>query len=125
MIARMWHGWTKPENGDAYENLLRDEMFPEIQQIKGATGAYLLRKNGEKEVAFVTITLFESLEAVRRFAGENYETAVLHPKAHALLSGYDAKSEHYEVRIGPDSERDQIGSNERNRDLSPPRGDRF
>jgi len=106
MIARMWHGWTKPENADAYENLLRDEMFPEIRQIEGARGAYLLRKDGEKEISFVTITLFESLEAVRRFAGQgvsgtNYETAVLHPKAHALLSRYDAKSEHYEVRIRP------------------------
>jgi len=100
MIARVWHGWTKPENADAYENLLREEMFPEIQRVEGARGAFLLRRGGEKEVAFVTITLFESLDAVRRFAGENYETAVLHPKAHALLSRYDANSEHYEMRIG-------------------------
>jgi len=102
MIARMWHGWTKPENADAYENLLRNEMFPEIGQIEGSWGAYLLRKNDEKEVAFVTITLFESLDAVRRFAGKDYETAVLHPKAHGLLSRYDAKSEHYVVRISPE-----------------------
>jgi hypothetical protein len=123
MIARMWHGWTKPENADAYENLLREEMFPEIRRIEGARGAYLLRrprnevtgqeprlasKSGTRtwgtdgEVEFVTITLFDSLDAVRRFAGENYATAVLHPKAHALLSRYDAKSEHYEVRIVPE-----------------------
>lgn len=108
MIARMWHGWTKPENADAYEDLLRDEMFPEIGQIEGSRGAYLLRKNGEKEVAFVTITLFESLDAVRRFAGENYETAVLHPKAHALLARHDARSEHYEVRIGQEEQTGRI-----------------
>jgi heme-degrading monooxygenase HmoA len=101
MIARIWHGWTKPENADPYENLLRDDMFPAIRQIEGSKGAYLLRRDGEKEAEFVTITLFESLDAVRRFAGENYETAVLHPKAHALLSRYDARSEHYEIRIAP------------------------
>jgi len=103
MIARVWHGWTKPEKADAYESLLRDEMFPEIQQIEGSKGAYLLRRGGDKEVEFVTITLFESLDAVRRFAGEKYETAVLHPKAHALLSRFDGKSEHYEVKIVPES----------------------
>lgn len=109
MIARMWHGWTKPENADTYERLLREEMFPEIGQIEGSRGAYLLRKNGKEEVAFVTITLFESVDAVRRFAGENYETAVLHPKAHALLSRYDARSEHYEVRIMPESQTGRMG----------------
>jgi hypothetical protein len=102
MIARVWHGWTSLENADAYEALLRDEMFPEIGQIEGSKGAYLLRRGGEKEVEFVTITLFTSLDAVRRFAGENYKHAVLHPKAHALLSHYDANSEHYEVRITPE-----------------------
>ena len=102
MIARIWHGWTKPEHADPYETLLRDDMFPEISQIDGSRGAYLLRRNGENEVEFVTITLFESFDAVRRFAGEKYETAVLHPKAHALLSRYNAKSEHYQVRLTPD-----------------------
>ena len=102
MIARIWHGWTTLEDADAYENLLRDEMFPSIRQIEGSKGAYLLRRSGEKEVEFVTITLFASIDAVRRFAGDNYETAVLHPKAHALLSRYDAKSEHYEIRITPE-----------------------
>ena len=76
MIARMWHGWTKPENADAYESLLRDEMFPEIRRLEGSKGGYLLRREGKGEVEFVTITLFASLDAVRRFAGENYETEV-------------------------------------------------
>ena len=102
MIARIWHGWTKPENADAYDNLLRDEMFPSIREVEGSKGAYLLRRSGASEVEFVTITLFASIDAVRRFAGENYESAVLHPKAHTLLSRYDAKSEHYEVRITPE-----------------------
>ncbi len=102
MIARMWHGWTKPQHADAYESLLRDEMFPSIRRIEGSQGAYLLRRNAGQEVEFVTITLFTSLDAVRRFAGEDYETAVLHPRAHALLSRYDPRSVHYEVRITPE-----------------------
>ena len=58
MIARVWHGWTNLESADTYENLLRDEMFPEIQKIEGSKGAYLLRREGKNEVEFLTITLF-------------------------------------------------------------------
>jgi len=103
MIARIWHGWTKPENADTYESLLRDEMFPSMQQVEGFEGAHLLRRADKSETEFVTITLFKSLDAVRRFAGQDYETAVLHPKAHALLCRYDPKSVHYEIRITPES----------------------
>ena len=102
MIARMWHGWTKPADADTYENLLRDEMFPSMRRIQGFEGAYLLRRVAGDEVEFVTVTLFTSLDAVRRFAGDNYETAVLHPRAAGLLSRYDPKSVHYEIRIAPD-----------------------
>jgi len=101
MIARVWHGWTKPENADAYEHLLRDEMFPSMRRIQGFEAAHLLRRAAGEEVEFVTITLFTSLDAVRRFAGDDYETAVLHPQAAGLLSRYDAKSVHYEIRITP------------------------
>jgi heme-degrading monooxygenase HmoA len=102
MIARMWHGWTKPADADSYENLLRNKMFPGMRRIKGFEGAYLLRRAAGEEVEFVTVTLFTSLEAVRRFAGDDYQSAVLHPQAHALLSRYDLKSAHYEIRITPE-----------------------
>lgn len=102
MIARMWHGWTKPQNADAYEDLLRNEMFPSMRRIQGFEGAYLLRRVAGDEVEFVTVTLFTSLDAVRRFARDNYETAVLHPHAAGLLSRYDAKSVHYEIRVTPE-----------------------
>jgi heme-degrading monooxygenase HmoA len=103
MIARMWHGWTQPHNADKYENLLRDEMFPNMGRIDGFEGAYLLRRAAGKEVEFVTITMFASLDTVRRFAGEDYETAVLHPQAAELLSHHDPKSVHYEIPIAPES----------------------
>jgi heme-degrading monooxygenase HmoA len=99
MISRIWHGWTTPANADAYESLLRSEIFQGIQdrQIAGYRGIQLLRRNVAEEVEFVTIMWFDSLDAVRTFAGEDYEAAVVPPKARALLSRFDARSQHYEV----------------------------
>jgi len=101
MIARIWHGWTKPENANAYEQLLRSEILPGIHRVTGYRGAYLLRSDGKDEVAFVTITLFDSLDPVRAFAGEDYEKAVILPEARKLLSRFDAKSQHYQAVIQP------------------------
>jgi len=74
MIGRIWHGWTTPENADAYEALLKEEIFIGIgnRQIAGYRGIQLFRRNLGKEVEFITIMQFESLEAVRAFAGEDY-----------------------------------------------------
>lgn len=100
MIGRIWHGWTTPENADAYESLLRHEILLGIQdrQIAGFRGIQLLRRSLETEVEFVTMMWFDSIEAVRTFAGEDYEVAVVPPPARALLSRFDARSQHYEVR---------------------------
>jgi heme-degrading monooxygenase HmoA len=100
MISRVWHGWTTPANADAYESLLRSEIFRGIQdrQIAGYRGIQLLRRSLEHEVEFVTVMWFDSLEAVRTFAGEDHEVAVVPPEARALLSRFDARSQHYEVR---------------------------
>jgi heme-degrading monooxygenase HmoA len=99
MIGRLWHGWTTPENADAYEQLLRREVLPGIQRIDGYRGAELLRRDAGEEVEFVTLTLFDSLDAVRAFAGDEYEVAVVPPEAQKLLAHYDARSAHYEVRF--------------------------
>jgi heme-degrading monooxygenase HmoA len=101
MISRIWHGWTTPGNADAYETLLKVEIFVGIQerQIPGYRGIQLLRRSLGEEVEFVTIMRFDSLEAVRSFAGEDYEIAVVPPKARTLLSRFDPRSQHYEVRV--------------------------
>jgi len=101
MISRVWHGWTTPANADAYESLLVTEIFQAIQrrQIAGYRGIHLLRRNLGDEVEFITIMWFDSIEAVRTFAGEDYEVAVVPPKARALLSRFDARSQHYEVKV--------------------------
>jgi antibiotic biosynthesis monooxygenase (ABM) superfamily enzyme len=100
MISRVWHGWTTPANADAYEALLKSEIFTGIQdrQIAGYRGIHLFRRNIGDEVEFVTVMWFDTIEAVRAFAGEDYEVAVVPPKARALLSRFDARSQHYEVK---------------------------
>ena len=100
MISRIWHGWTTLENASAYESLLKQEIFVGIQErrIDGYKGIQLLRRELGDEVEFITIMTFDSLEAVRAFAGEEYETAVVPRKARLLLSRYDDRSQHYEVR---------------------------
>ena len=101
MIARLWHGWTTKENASAYEQLLTSRVLPGIHRVAGYAGSYLLRTEGETEVEFVTITLFDSMDAVREFAGENYAVAVVPPEAQALLARFDPTSVHYEVIMRP------------------------
>lgn len=100
MISRIWHGWTTLQNANAYESLLKDEIFVGIQnrQIAGYRGIHLLRRQLGEEVEFITIMWFDSIEAIRAFAGDEYEAAVVPPKARALLARFDERSQHYEVR---------------------------
>jgi heme-degrading monooxygenase HmoA len=99
MISRIWHGWTTAANADAYERLLREEIFKGIESrhIPGFLGIDLLRRPNEGTVEFVTTMWFESLEAVRAFAGAEYEVAVVPEAARRLLQRFDARSAHYEV----------------------------
>ena len=100
MIARIWHGWTTKGNADAYEALLREGILVGIQNrhLKGLKGIQVLRRVHPDEIEFITIIRFESLDAVRRFAGENYEDCVVPAEARAVLSRFDLKAQHYEVR---------------------------
>ena len=101
MISRFWRGWTTVANADAYENLLRTKILPGIHRVKGYRGAYLLRRNVGDGVEFATLTLWESLDAVRAFAGEEYEVAVVIPEARKLLSRFDERSLHYDTIVEP------------------------
>jgi heme-degrading monooxygenase HmoA len=100
VISRVWHGWTTPANADAYEVLLKSEIFTGIEgrKIAGYRGIHLFRRSLDNDVEFVTVMWFDSIDAVRAFAGEDYEVAVVPPKARALLSRFDARSQHYEVK---------------------------
>jgi antibiotic biosynthesis monooxygenase (ABM) superfamily enzyme len=102
VIVRIWHGWTSPANADAYERLLQEEIFRgiEARAIPGYAGIELLRRTDGADVEFVTLMRFASLDAVRAFAGEEYDRAVVPPAARALLARFDPRSTHYDLRTG-------------------------
>jgi hypothetical protein len=100
MISRIWHGYTTLKNADAYEHLLKEEIFVGIKnrEINGYKGIQLLRRDLENEVEFITIMWFDSIKSVREFAGDDYEKAVVPEKARKILSRFDQRSQQYEVR---------------------------
>jgi antibiotic biosynthesis monooxygenase (ABM) superfamily enzyme len=112
VIVRLWRGWTSPANADAYERLLREEIFRGIaaRGILGYRGIELFRRTDGGAVEFVTLMRFDSLDAVRRFAGEAYEAAVVPPRARALLQRFDAQSAHYELKEHLSDETRQDGN---------------
>lgn len=97
MICRLWRGWTTEANADAYERLLRSEIFVGIlrREIPGFRAIDLLRRSVPHGTEFVTLMWFDSIEAVRRFAGPDYEVAVVPPEARQLLARFDKRSAHY------------------------------
>jgi heme-degrading monooxygenase HmoA len=97
MIARVWHGYTKPENADTYEAMLKPEPLPGLGKVQGYRGSYVLRRNSVAEVEFITILLWDSIDAIRAVAGQDYETAVVPEERRKVLSRYDAKAAHYEI----------------------------
>ena len=100
MISRIWHGWTTPENADAYENILKHEVMHEIEgkEVTGFKEIRLLKRPHDTEVEFITIMLFESIADIKKFAGEDYEKAFVPEVAQAILKRYDKVVQHYEVR---------------------------
>ncbi|MCG8608054.1 antibiotic biosynthesis monooxygenase [bacterium] len=101
MIARVWRGWTKAGDADTYEKLLQEVVYPELQTIRGYLNGYILRHDSKDETEFVTVNLFESLDAVKAFAGPDYEAPVFEPEARRLLSKVEPIARHYDVRQPP------------------------
>ena len=97
MIARIWHGWTKPEDADGYESHLKPELLPGLSKAKGFVGSRLLRRTVGDEVEFITIIFWESLESIRALAGPDYETAVIPEERRQYLTRFDSRAAHYEV----------------------------
>ena len=106
MITRVWRGWTTPGNAGAYQRIVSTEVLPGIAQrdIQGYHGAYLLRRELGDEVEFMTILLFESLDALREFGGDDYEKAYVPPQAREVLSRFDETSAHYDTLMTPGDE---------------------
>jgi len=101
VIVRIWHGYDRPENADSYESLLTPEVLPGISKLQGYRGTYFARRDVVPEVEFVTIMLWESIDAVKAFAGSNYDVAVVPEECRRFLSRWDQRSAHYEVISHP------------------------
>ena len=107
VILRYWRGWTIPEKAEAYQKIVSEQVLPAIaaRRLEGYRGAYLLRRDLDNEVEFATVMIFDSLDNVRDFAGDDYETAYVPPTARAVLARYDEKSAHYTALLTPEQTR--------------------
>ena len=101
MISRIWHGYTTKENADTYQRLLESEIFVGIKNrnINGYKGIQLLRRELGSETEFITVMWFDSIDAVKEFAGQDFENAVVPDKAQRVLSHFDKTSQHYKVLV--------------------------
>jgi heme-degrading monooxygenase HmoA len=102
MIARMWRGWASRENAAAYEQHFRSEVLRELSRVPGYRRAELLRREDGVETEIVVVTRFESMDAIRTFAGADPEAAVVAPRAREVLSRFEDRVRHYEVVALPD-----------------------
>ena len=99
MIARMWRGWTRAEDADRYDRHYRDEVLPTLRRLRGFRGARLLRRTIGTETEFVSLTFFDDLDAIRRFAGDDHETAVVAAEAREVLVRFDDRVAHYDTAV--------------------------
>jgi hypothetical protein len=107
MILRYWRGWTTRGNAESYQKIVSEQVLPGIaaRRLEGYHGAYLLRRDLDQEVEFATVMIFDSLDHVRAFAGEDYETAYVPPAARAVLARFDEQSAHYSTVLTPEQTR--------------------
>ena len=97
MIARIWHGRTKPEHADAYESMLKPELLPGVGKMKGFRHSYLLRRDLGNEVEFVTVMFWDSIESIKALTGPDHETSIIPEERRRYLSYHDPKAAHYEL----------------------------
>ncbi len=97
MVLRLWRGRTTPAHAPDYIDYFHRTVIPELREIEGFLGTSLLRERHADLVEFLVVTRWASLDAVRAFAGDHLEAAVVHPAAAALLVDYDPTVRHYEL----------------------------
>lgn len=98
MIGRIWHGWTARADADDYQALLEREVLPGIERrSRGYEGVYVLRRDHGDEVEFVTLTLWQSVDAIKTLVGDDYERSYVPDEARALLARFDDTAAHYEI----------------------------
>ena len=101
MIGRIWHGWSRPQNAEAYQRYLEGEILPDIRSRKeGVKGAYVLRREDGERVEFLTLMLWDSMEAIQTLVGEDHEAAYLPDEERRLLDRFEERVVHYQVVLG-------------------------
>lgn len=105
MIARVWRGIAVPEKAKNYIEHLQQTVLPELYQIEGFRDAYVLRREFKRGIEFTVQTLWESMEAIRKFAGENVEAAVVAPAAKPLFREFDSTVTHYQIVLHGEGEK--------------------
>ena len=111
MIARIWKGAVRTSDGDAYADYINRTGVAGYTATPGNRGVWMLRRDVDDKTEFVMFTLWESLDAVKAFAGADYEAAYVVPNAHAVLSRYEKRAAHFELRarhLAPDFAPDPI-----------------
>ena len=96
-IARTWRGLARSDAADAYVQHLETTVFPQIEAIRGHRGARVLRRSVPEGVEFLVETLWDSMDAIRAFAGDDPERAVVEAEARALMLDFDRQVIHWEV----------------------------
>jgi heme-degrading monooxygenase HmoA len=99
MIARIWRGWAPQTRADDYQRHYETEVTEHLRTVSGFRGAQLLRREANGQVTFTSVTWFTGMDAVREWAGDNYELAVVEAAARAVLSGWDERVSHHEVAL--------------------------
>jgi heme-degrading monooxygenase HmoA len=97
MVARHWTGVAKAESADRYVHHLQTETFPSIRKLPGFVSASILRRSVPQGVEFLIVTHWDSLDAIRAFAGHDIDVAVVPQRAHDMMIDYDRAVRHYEV----------------------------
>jgi heme-degrading monooxygenase HmoA len=110
MIARVWHGWASSTGADTYQEHFQSTVVINLKQVQGFRAAELWRREEQSEVEFVAVTTWESLDAVRAFAGADYERAVVEPEARGVLTKFDQRVKHYEIVVSTRAEARVSGS---------------
>ena len=105
MILRRWHGWTTHSNADAYETLLRTEIFPGIlaKRIPGFLRIELHRRELSEETEFMTLMWFTSRDALAAFVGPDSEVAYLPDSAQEVLVRFEPRATHFELKDSRDA----------------------
>ena len=97
MIARIWSGTVRTADADEYAEYIRDTGFAEYGRTAGNRGAWLLRRDTEGASEFIALSLWDSIDAIRAFAGEDIEAAVLYPEDQRYLIDGESRIAHYDV----------------------------